>query len=164
MSEIIEPKWKRPESAERRVWNTFKARNIDSDELVEYRIEDLPESRFQDVIDLMLPNFLRDEPLCEAYGKTIYLLKFCIFLIIGNPFSKLWTKFETKSSALLDSKEALEDFHFIWRSVLSQKVALVCFREGSDEIVGVNMNCVLEKDDHFMEETAKRVSQTWHTE
>lgn len=40
-----------------------------------------------------------------------------------------------------------------------QNAALVCFRDGSDEIVGVNMNYVAVKDDHFMENCRKQVLQ-----
>lgn len=69
MAEIIELKWKRPESSEfPKVWHTFKAKDVGSDEFVEYRIQDLPESREEEAINCMVQYFCRDEPLCEAYG------------------------------------------------------------------------------------------------
>ncbi|XP_031618845.1 uncharacterized protein LOC116337975 [Contarinia nasturtii] len=37
-----------------------------------------------------------------------------------------------------------------WRSVIEQKAVLVCFKEGSDEIVGINMNYVLSIYDHIL--------------
>lgn len=67
--------WKRPKSSEfPKVWHTFKAKDIGSDELVEYRVQDLPESRFEDALDFMVPILSKSEPLCEAYGKTIQKL------------------------------------------------------------------------------------------
>lgn len=41
--------------------------------------------------------------------------------------------------------------------MVEQKVPLVCFKEGSDEIVGINMLFVINKDDHFMEKAYERV-------
>lgn len=46
----------------------------------------------------------------------------------------------------------------MWQAIVDQNAALVCFKEGSDEIVGINMNFVSLKDDHFMEEIRKRVN------
>lgn len=69
MCEISELKWKRPESSDYpKVWHTFKAKDIHSDESVEYRIEDLPESRYEEAIAMMAQYFCGDDPLWEAYG------------------------------------------------------------------------------------------------
>lgn len=69
MRKIIESEWKRPESSEYpKIWHTFKARDIDSNDLVEYRIQDLPESRFAEAIKMMSTAFCRDEPITGAYG------------------------------------------------------------------------------------------------
>lgn len=69
MKETVDLQWKRPESLKfPKIWLTFKAKDIDSDELVEYCIQDLPESRFQDAMDFMLTIFCKDEPVSEAYG------------------------------------------------------------------------------------------------
>lgn len=59
---------------------------------------------------------------------------------------------------LFNDPVAIEDFTIMWRSVVNQNAALVCFKEGSEEIVGINMNFVSQKDDHFMEEIRKRVN------
>ncbi len=71
MSEKIIPlKWKRPDSvAYPKVWHRFKARDLNSDQLVEYRIEDLLESRAEDAFNHMRENYLADEPLHQALGK-----------------------------------------------------------------------------------------------
>lgn len=68
MSELIELKWKRPVSTYPKVWSTFEAKNVDCDDLIEYRIEDLPESRFEEALENLVSIFCKDEPLCEAYG------------------------------------------------------------------------------------------------
>lgn len=61
--------WKRPDSVEYpRVWRTFQARDIDSDELVEYRIEDLPLSRAEEVFEHLRINYIPDEPIVQALG------------------------------------------------------------------------------------------------
>lgn len=74
MSDIIGLKWTRPKTSEYpKIWLTFEAKDIDSDKLVEYRIQDLPESRFDEAIQLMTMNFCRDEPLNEALGELSVL-------------------------------------------------------------------------------------------
>lgn len=75
MVEIIGLKWKRPVSEYPKIWSAFEAKNIDNEHFVKYRIEDLPESRFEDALEVMASIFCKDEPLCEAYG----MLK-CLFL------------------------------------------------------------------------------------
>lgn len=68
--------WKRPESSEfPRVWRTFKAKDIDSDAVVEYHVQDLSKSRFDDALDFMVSIFSKSEPLCEAYGMVGFNFK-----------------------------------------------------------------------------------------
>lgn len=38
---------------------------------------------------------------------------------------------------------------FLWIPIIQQKMVLVCYKSGSDEIVGLNMNYVKSKDDNF---------------
>lgn len=64
--------WSRPESVEYpKLWCKFRASDIDSDEIVEYRIQDLPELRIPEGIDFMAQHFCLDEPICEALGRQI---------------------------------------------------------------------------------------------
>lgn len=52
------------------VWLEFEAKESkNSDKLVKYRIQDLPEDRFDDAIQHMRENFLEDEPLSKSIGK-----------------------------------------------------------------------------------------------
>lgn len=72
---IIQMKWKRPDSIEYpKVWYRFKARDLNTEELVEYRIEDLMESRAEDAYHHMKENYLKDEPMSQALGLTTFLL------------------------------------------------------------------------------------------
>lgn len=50
-------------------WLTFKAKDIDSDNLVEYRICDLPENRFEDIFDLAVNDFFANCPGYSALGN-----------------------------------------------------------------------------------------------
>lgn len=69
---ITEFKWKRPDFIEYpKVWKRFKARDLNSDRLIEYRIEDLVESRAKDAFKHMKDNYIKDEPIGQALGDTI---------------------------------------------------------------------------------------------
>lgn len=71
---IIHMKWKRPESLEYpKVWHRFMARDVDSDQMVEYRIEDLVESRAEEAYKHMRDFYFVDEPISQALGKRIKL-------------------------------------------------------------------------------------------
>lgn len=62
-------KWKRPETVEYpKVWHTFMARDLDSDELVEYRIQDLPLEKANEAMEHMQENWLKDEPVAQVLG------------------------------------------------------------------------------------------------
>jgi hypothetical protein len=49
---------------------TFKAKDIGSDDIVEYRVQDLPESQFDAAIVLLETHFLPDEELCTSSGLS----------------------------------------------------------------------------------------------
>lgn len=73
----ISLKWKRPESSEYpKVWHRFSARDLNSDKIVEYRIEDLCRERANDAYNHMKENYFRDEPIGDALSK---LTTFCMF-------------------------------------------------------------------------------------
>lgn len=68
-------KWKRPETVEYpKVWHTFMARDLNSDHLVEYRIEDVTQSNAEDVFEHMKAFYIRDEPAAKAFGKNKKLM------------------------------------------------------------------------------------------
>lgn len=67
--------WNRPDSVEYpKIWHTFKARDLDSDELIEYRIQDLPQSRAEDALKHMFDNYIQDEPIAQQFSGIINLL------------------------------------------------------------------------------------------
>ena len=47
----------------------------------------------------------------------------------------------------MEEKESLESISTFWQAVLEQNMVLACFKEGSDEIVGLNMTGVFDKKD-----------------
>lgn len=52
------------------VWQEFECKESkNSDKLVKYRIQDLPEDRFDDAIKHLMENYLPDEPISVACGK-----------------------------------------------------------------------------------------------
>lgn len=63
-------KWKRPNTVEYpKVWYKFMARDLNSDDLVEYRIEDVTQSNAKDVLNHMKTFYIPDEPVGQALGK-----------------------------------------------------------------------------------------------
>lgn len=52
---------------------------------------------------------------------------------------------------------AISDFKWMWKSAFKQKMAIACFEEGSNEIVGLNANYIKSKDDAFVKELSKHV-------
>lgn len=125
---IIPMKWQRPGSVEYpKVWHRFKARDLNSDTFVEYRIEDLQESRAEDVFKHMKENYMVDEPISQALEGY-------------------------------NDNDFFDDFLYGWRSIFAQKTPLVCYREESDEIVGVNFTFVTHKDDQFVVKYCNNVS------
>lgn len=65
--------WRRPENVEfPSVWSTFKAKDLNSEDLVEYRVQDLPVERFEEAVKHMSTNFIPDEPMCATRGLNPY--------------------------------------------------------------------------------------------
>lgn len=61
--------WVRPATVEfPLVFGQFQAFGIDNVKTVAYRIVDLPESRFEDVIEIMKDKHLCDEPMYSSKG------------------------------------------------------------------------------------------------
>jgi hypothetical protein len=102
--------WSRPENVEfPMIYSRFQALDSESDErLVEYRIEDLQEDRFEDAVNIIRDKHLIDEPMKSSKG------------VRDCPISV---------------QEMIEN---LW-GMLRQNISLVCYKEGSDEIVAVNI-------------------------
>lgn len=76
----MKPEWVRPVDANvpyPKIWLEFEAKETKgSDKLVKYRIQDLPEDRFDDAIEHMKVNYLPDEPLSRSVGTKHKLFAF----------------------------------------------------------------------------------------
>lgn len=122
--------WKRPDTGDYpKVWHTFMARDTDGDNLVEYRIQDLPPDRANDAYEHMLGNYILDEPVAQVLGSAGDLVHF-------------------------------EDYKMAWDPMVAQRMPLVCFKAGSDEIVGVNWLYVCTKEDSYMDKCRAQVSRS----
>lgn len=101
--------WSRPDQPPiPTIYHTFRAKDVDSDQLVTYRVQDFSEDRHADVIQHYKENFVDDEPLAA-------------------------------SRKISSSAVAMAEIVAFWSWCLEQRMAVVCYKEGSDEIVGVNL-------------------------
>lgn len=48
---------------------------------------------------------------------------------------------------LYKSAESIEENKKLWRAILEQRVVLACFKEGSDEIIGLNFLYVIKENE-----------------
>uniref|UniRef100_A0A182K8G5 N-acetyltransferase domain-containing protein n=1 Tax=Anopheles christyi TaxID=43041 RepID=A0A182K8G5_9DIPT len=109
--------WKRPENVPYPfVWHTFQAKDTESDQLVTYQVQDLPEERFEEAIVHMMEHFVYDEPTCRAKN-------------------------------LASEQQSLDEITDLWREFVKLKLVLVCFKEGTEEIAGMNMLYVSQQSD-----------------
>lgn len=75
---LIKLKWTRPQTTEYpKIWKTFFAPDLNSEKIVEYRIQDLPENRFEDAIKHMVSNYLKDEPITYVLSKFYCFYSSC---------------------------------------------------------------------------------------
>ena len=115
--------WSRPANVPYpNVWLRFKAKDLDSDALVEYRIQDLAEDQFEVAIEQLTEYYFRDEPICKLKDVPNTDVGF------------------------------IHDFQDLWRVQLAERMTLVCYKEGSDEIIGGNILYVLSKEDTVLAE------------
>lgn len=66
----LAPTWKHSKTVEYpKVWHTSMARDLDSNDLVEYRIEDIAQSNANNVLNHLQANYIPDETWIQAIGK-----------------------------------------------------------------------------------------------
>lgn len=64
--------WNRPDVPYPNIWTTFEAKESkNSDKVVKYRIQDVPEDRFDEVLDLCCEAYVRDEPILKSIGMKL---------------------------------------------------------------------------------------------
>lgn len=62
--------WNRPSTVSfPQIWRIFVGRDVNTDDMIEYRIQDLPVERIEDAVQHMLKNYLKDEPISQALGE-----------------------------------------------------------------------------------------------
>lgn len=99
--------WVRPETVQFPLaYSNFRALGLNSE--VIYRIEDLPASRFEDVIEIMKEKHLCDEPMYSSKG-------------------------------IREDPTSFQEMITNWKNMLEQRISIVCYQEGSEEIVAVNI-------------------------
>lgn len=132
--------WKRPEDVPfPSVWLTFKAKDLNSENLVEYRVQDLPVNRYDEAIDHMCSNFLVDEPMSKSLGKLYYIWYWNI--TNGNNEHKF------KIKGVANDENSVKEVCDFWKLMIQQKIVLACFKEGSDEIIGLNIVAIILKEE-----------------
>lgn len=99
------------------ILHCFKAKNLDSDEIVQYYVKFLPLNRIDEALSLMISDYIPDELL----SASIDLLN--------------------KPKAVAAYVKMLKG------TAENQKLTIACFREGHDDIVAVNFLCVVNKAD-----------------
>jgi hypothetical protein len=52
------------------VYHIFKAKNKTGNKVIEYRIQDLPEDKFENALELLVTDFATEETLCVAKNIT----------------------------------------------------------------------------------------------
>lgn len=73
-SKLIRLHWTRPKTIEYpKIWRKFIGPDLDSDKSIEYQVEDLTESRYDDAIKHMKVVYLRDEPVSQVLGESFLL-------------------------------------------------------------------------------------------
>lgn len=110
--------FKRPENLEfPQVFHTFTAKGKNIDEVIEYRVQDLPEDSYDQAVDFMVEYYLPDETLTSSRD-------------VAN-----------KPSAI----EAFREFwHDTLKQKIS---IACFRNEGSDELIGVNVLTISNKND-----------------
>lgn len=64
--------WKRP-AGPIKVWRVVEGRKKNADgKTLRFSIQEIPEGRFDDVLDLMCTEFIRDEPICEYLNEFLF--------------------------------------------------------------------------------------------
>lgn len=148
--------WNRPSTVSfPQIWRIFVGRDVNTDDMIEYRIQDLPVERIEDAVQHMLKNYLKDEPISQALGEH-----------------SIWAHFENSEKSIVfccpkfemtiggaKSDDHAADYAMIWRAAFEQNTALVCLSY-SGEIIGLNVNYVLTKNETFLKDFRNAVSRS----
>lgn len=110
--------FKRPKSVSYpQVYYRFKAKDKHSENVVEYRVQDLPGERFEEAVEFMVKNFLPYETICSSVNSHLNPA-FC------DHISKFWMKEISENLSIACFKD-----------------------DGSSDLVAVNVFVVKSQDD-----------------
>lgn len=132
-----------------KTWLTFQASDIDSDDLVEYRICDLTTERFEDTFKLMVNDYLKNEPLNAHLGKFV-TDRYAIRKFV-NKFSSIIYKcnsFVCFVGCWYDD-ETIQAYRLLCQSALDQKASIICIKTETEEIVGASILAIISEHDEL---------------
>lgn len=141
--------WKRPDNIAPfpHVWLEFIAKESKhSTRLLKYRIQDLPEDRFDDAFEHIKKCFLPYAPISKFFGR---------FVALFSNVSQIVQSYFLSGASTNDVYA--EDYLRSCRRQMQTKTSLVCFREDTDDIVGLNITYVATKNDPFWQEARELV-------
>lgn len=99
------------------IHHMFKAKDLNSDNIIKYRVQDLPEEYYEQTVDFMVKYFLPDEPISAS-------LNLCNKPGVIKKFRKMWHK-------ILKQKLSIGCFK----------------NDGTNKFVGANILLIRSKDD-----------------
>lgn len=88
------------------IYGTFRAKDNDSEDEVDFIIQDLPVTYFEKALDLLIETFIQDEILYKSRG-------------------------------LSNDEEVVDEVRKMFREKLERKISIACFKDGSDDLVGL---------------------------
>ena len=101
--------WTRPENLDFPLtYLNFQSQDEEVEYIVNYRVEDLQENRFDEVLSILSDLHLQEESMYS-------------------------------SKKVVECPQSMREMIENWKNMLRQKISLVCYKEGSDEIVAVNI-------------------------
>ncbi|XP_062564495.1 uncharacterized protein LOC134227163 [Armigeres subalbatus] len=113
------PAWNRPDHVPfPHTWHTFQARDPTAAD------------------DRLINYRVQDLPPERAEDAVRHM---CTYFLKDEPICR--------SLKLVDDPVGVREMSLVWAKVARQRCAVVCFREGSDEIVGLNMLTVVSRED-----------------
>lgn len=110
-------RFSRPSSLEYpQIYYKFSAQNENSDNEVNYKVQDILEEDFDYAVEILIKHYLPEEPLC-----------------LGRNFS--------------EKPEDVEFMGNFYKNLLLMKLSIGCYKEDTNELVGVNIMDVKFKDE-----------------
>lgn len=65
-----------------RVWKIIETKRKDTGAPIKFSIQEIPEDRYEDVIDHMCKYFIADEPMSDSLGKSFFSFSSQVYIYI----------------------------------------------------------------------------------